>query len=113
MEQEKCNADYATEVGFNTIIQTFEEMDDPYMAARSSDIADMKKKVLSKILHKEEMNLSQLPKNTILVTKELSTSDTAKLDLKNIEGIVTESRWNQFSYGNHGKNSWDSSSRRN
>lgn len=90
IEQEKCNAAYATEIGFNTIIQMFEEMDDPYMAARSSDIADMKKKVLYKILNIEEINLSKLPKNTILVTKELATSDTAKLDLKNMAGIVTE-----------------------
>lgn len=90
IEQEKCNSAYATEIGFNTIIRMFEEMDDPYMAARSSDIADMKRKVLSKILNKKELNLSQLPKNTILVAKELATSDTAKLDLKNIAGIVSE-----------------------
>lgn len=90
IEQEKCNAAYATEIGFNTIIQMFEEMDDPYMAARSSDIADMKKKVLYKILNIEEINLSKLPENTILVTKELATSDTAKLDLKNMAGIITE-----------------------
>lgn len=90
IEQEKCNVAYATEEGFNTIIKMFEEMDDPYMAARSADIADMKKKILSKILNREEINLSQLPENTILVTKELLTSDTAKLDLKNIAGIVTE-----------------------
>lgn len=90
IEKEKCNAAYATEVGFNTIIHMFEEMDDPYMAARSADIADMKKKVLYKIFNKEEINLSQLPLNTILVTKELTTSDTAKLDLKSIAGIITE-----------------------
>lgn len=90
IEEEKCNAAYATEVGFNSVIKVFEEMDDPYMAARSSDIADMKKKVLSKMLNKEEFNLSRLPQNTILVTKELTTSDTAKLDLKNIAAIVTE-----------------------
>ena len=90
IEKEKCNAAYATEVGFNTIIQMFEEMDDPYMAARSADISDMKKKVLYKILNKEEINLSQLPPNTILVTKELTTSDTAKLNLKSIAGIITE-----------------------
>lgn len=90
IEKEKCNAAYATEVGFNKIIQIFEEMEDPYMAARSADIADMKKKVLYKILSKEEINLSQLPSNTILVTNELTTSDTAKLNLKNIAGIITE-----------------------
>lgn len=90
IEKEKCNAAYATEIGFNTIIQTFEEMDDPYMAARSADIVDMKKKVLYKILNKEEINLSQLPSNTILITSELTTSDTAKLNLNNIAGIITE-----------------------
>lgn len=90
IEQEKCNASYATEKGFNIIIKIFEEMDDPYMAARSSDITDMKKKVLYKILNKEEINLSQLPENTILITRELTTSDTAKIDLKNVSGIVTE-----------------------
>lgn len=90
IEQEKCNADYGADVGFNKIIQIFEQMDDPYMAARSRDIADMKRKVLSKILNIKEINLSKLPIHTILVAKELSTSNTAKLDLKNIEGIITE-----------------------
>ena len=90
IEQEKCNADYGVDVGFNKIIQMFEQMDDPYMAARSRDIADMKRKVLSKILNIKEINLSNLPIHTILVAKELSTSNTAKLDLKNIEGIITE-----------------------
>ena len=90
IEQEKCNADYGADVGFNKIIQIFEQMYDPYMAARSRDIADMKRKVLSKILNIKEINLSNLPIHTILVAKELSTSNTAKLDLKNIEGIITE-----------------------
>lgn len=90
IDEEKCNAAYATKIGFDTIIKMFEEMDDPYMSARSTDIADMKKKILYKILGKKEINLSNLPKDTILVTKELTTSDTAKLDLKNIAGIITQ-----------------------
>ena len=90
IKQEKCNAAYGADAGFNKIIRMFEQMDDPYMAARSRDIADMKRKVLSKILNIKEINLSNLPVNTILVAKELSTSNTAKLDLKNIEGIITE-----------------------
>ena len=90
IEQEKCNSAYAVENGLNQIIKTFEEMDDPYMAARSRDIEDMKKRILAKLLKIEEIDLSKLPKNTILVAKELSTSDSAKMNLKNISGIVTE-----------------------
>lgn len=90
IEQEKCNSAYAVENGLNQIIKTFEEMDDPYMAARSRDIEDMKKRILAKLLKIEEINLSKLPENTILVAKELSTSDSAKMNLKNISGIITE-----------------------
>lgn len=90
IEQEKCNSAYAVENGLNKIIKTFEEMDDPYMAARSRDIEDMKKRILAKLLKIEEIDLSKLPENTILVAKELSTSDSAKMNLKNISGIITE-----------------------
>lgn len=90
IEQEKCNSAYAVENGLNQIIKTFEEMDDTYMAARSRDIEDMKKRILAKLLKIEEIDLSKLPENTILVAKELSTSDTAKMNLKNISGIITE-----------------------
>ncbi len=90
IEQEKCNSTYAVEVGLDKIIKTFEEMDDPYMAARSRDIEDMKKRILSKLLKIEEIDLSKLPKDTILIAKELTTSDIAKINLKNISGIITE-----------------------
>ena len=90
IEQEKCNSTYAVEVGLDKIIKTFEEMDDPYMAARSRDIEDMKKRILSKLLKIEEIDLSKLPKETILIAKELTTSDIAKINLKNISGIITE-----------------------
>ena len=90
IEQEKCNSAYAVEIGLNKIIKTFEEMDDPYMAARSRDIEDMKRRILYKLLKIKELDLSKLPKNTILVAKELQTSDTAKMNLKNISGIITE-----------------------
>lgn len=90
IEQEKCNSTYAVEVGLDKIMKTFEEMDDPYMAARSRDIEDMKKRILSKLLKIEEIDLSKLPKDTILIAKELTTSDIAKINLKNISGIITE-----------------------
>lgn len=90
IEKEKWNVAYATEIGFNEVIKEFEKVDDPYISERSKDIEDMKKKIIAKIIGKEEINLSKLPSNTILVAKELSTSDIAKLDFKNIEGIITE-----------------------
>ena len=84
------NAEYAVEVGFNSVIQIFENMDDAYMASRSRDILDIKNRVLGKLLNEETINLSNLKPNTIIVATELTTSETAKLDFKNVFGIITE-----------------------
>ena len=84
------NAEYAVEVGFNSIIQIFESMDDEYMASRSRDILDIKNRVLGKLFKEETIDLSNLNPNTIIVATELTTSETAKLDFKNVSGIITE-----------------------
>ena len=84
------NAEYAVEVGFNNVIQIFENMDDEYMAGRARDIADIKERILAKLSNIEIVDLSQLHPNTIIVATELTTSDTAKLNFKNVAGIITE-----------------------
>ena len=84
------SAEYAVEIGFNSVIQIFENMDDEYMATRATDIADIKNRILAKLLNEETINTSKLPPNTILVAKELTTSDTAKLNFDNVSGIITE-----------------------
>ena len=84
------SAEYATEVGFNSVIQVFENMDDEYMAGRARDIADIKDRILAKLLNEETIDITNLSPNTIIVAKELTTSDTAKLDFKDVSGIITE-----------------------
>ena len=84
------NAEYAVEFGFNSVIQIFENMDDEYMASRSRDILDIKNRVLGKLFKEENIDLSKLNPNTIIVATELTTSETAKLDFKNVSGIITE-----------------------
>ena len=90
IKNDKYNAEYAVEVGFNSVVQIFQNMDDEYMASRAGDILDIKNRVLGKMLNEKTIDLSNLKPNTIIVATELTTSETAKLDLKNISGIITE-----------------------
>ena len=90
IQEDGYNAGYAAKVGFETVEEVFKNMDDEYMSARASDIEDMKNKVVNKIINKAELDLSNLPENTILVGKDLSTSDTAKLNLNSVAGIIIE-----------------------
>ena len=90
IRNDKYNAEYAVEVGFNSVAQIFQNMDDEYMASRAGDILDIKNRVLGKMLNEKTIDLSNLKPNTIIVATELTTSETAKLDFKNISGIITE-----------------------
>lgn len=90
INEEKYNVGYAIENGFSTVIKMFEAIDDEYLSARSRDIADLKTRVLEKVFNIKKVNLEKLPQNTIIITYELTTSDTAKLDFKNVAGIITE-----------------------
>ena len=90
IQEEGYNAGYAVKAGFESVEEVFKNMDDEYMSARASDIEDMKQRVVNKIINKAELDLSNLPENTILVGKDLSTSDTAKLNLKAVAGIIIE-----------------------
>ncbi len=84
------NVEYAVEVGFNSIMQIFENIDDEYMAGRARDIADIKNRILAKLSGEKTVNINKLKENTIIVATELTTSDTARLDFKNVSGIITE-----------------------
>lgn len=86
----KYSAEYATEVGFSNVIKIFESMEDKYMSERARDIADIKDRIIARLLNQEKIDTSCLRPNTIIVAKELTTSDTAKLDIKNVSGIITE-----------------------
>jgi len=90
IQEDGYNAGYAAKVGFETVEEVFKNMDDEYMSARASDIEDMKNKVINKIINKAELDLSNLPEKTIIVGKDLSTSDTAKLNLNSVAGIIIE-----------------------
>ena len=78
IKNSKINAEYATEMGFNSVIQIFENMDDEYMSGRARDIADLHDNNIFGVIAYRRY------------AKELTTSDTAKLDFKNISGIITE-----------------------
>ena len=90
IKNDKYNVEYAVEVGFNNVAQIFQNMDDEYMASRARDIIDIKNRVLAKLLNEKNVDLSNLKPNTIIVATELTTSETAKIDFKNVSGIITE-----------------------
>lgn len=90
ISEEHYNILYAVDVGLNTVIKMFEIMDDPYFRERSRDICDIKNRILEKISGIKKVSVDKLPKNTIICSYELTTTETAQMDFKNVVGIITE-----------------------
>jgi phosphotransferase system enzyme I (PtsI) len=90
IQNENYNAVYATEIGLNMVIEKIKSIEDEYISQRATDIEDIKNRLLKKLLNIKNINLSNLAQKCIVVGKELTISEITKLDLKNVEGIVTE-----------------------
>lgn len=90
IKNENLNSVYAVEQGLGEIITNFRNIPDEYISERANDIEDIKNRIISKLLKIEESDISQIDPNTIIVTQELTTSDTAKINMKNISGIISE-----------------------
>ncbi len=68
----------------------FSSSEDELTRLRAADIRDIKFGMLSLLLGIKEVRISEAPKGTVLVAKELTPSMTAGIVKENIEGIITE-----------------------
>jgi len=82
--------DHAVFTVYNTYIDILGRTVDPLIRERTTDLEDVRNRIIRKLHHIEEKNLSCLLEPSIILAEELFPSDTATLDRKNIIGIATE-----------------------
>ena len=90
IKNNKTNSVYAVKKGLGEIANNFRNISDNYLSERANDIEDIKNRIISKLLKIEENSFLNIGPNTILVTQELTTSDTAKINMSNVAGIISE-----------------------
>lgn len=71
-------------------IAMFSAADDELTKQRAADVRDIKSGVLGILLGVNEIKVSDAPKGTVLVARELTPSVTAGIVKENIAGIITE-----------------------
>jgi phosphoenolpyruvate-protein phosphotransferase (PTS system enzyme I) len=87
---ERINAEFALNETASMFIQMFEQMDNEYMKERAADIRDVTKRVLGHLLGLTIPNPSLLNEEVIIVTEDLTPSDTAQLNKKFVKGFTTD-----------------------
>ena len=83
-------AEAAVEAVCDLFIAMFSAVDDEMTKQRATDVKDIKSEMLALLLGVHTVDLSDLPKDTVLVAKELTPSMTACINRKNVVGFITE-----------------------
>jgi len=90
IREKKYNAAKAIEIQFNSIIEMFASLDDQLMRERASDAADLKNILLHLVLGVPRGQYT-FTADVIILTEDLSPSETVKMDLSHVAGIATRS----------------------
>jgi len=69
-------------------VQVFEDMEDPYLRERASDIRDLGSRILAR-LREDSGKARPLPDRVILVGKEVSATQLAEVPQENLAGVVS------------------------
>jgi phosphotransferase system enzyme I (PtsI) len=90
IKTKKVNASFAISEISKEIIKSLEEIDDDYIRGRIIDIKDVSSRLIKKLLGITDSSINKLNDRYIIVSKDLKPSETAQMDTKNIQGLITE-----------------------
>lgn len=86
--KENYSAAYSIYLAFENLVKSVEDYKDPYLKERASDYKDIRNRLISIILG-QVTDFSEINKDIILVTEELTPSDTMQFDLNYVKGFLT------------------------
>ena len=90
IEKERVNAEWALKTVVNQIKAVFQEMPDPYLKERVSDIIHVSNLVMHNLMGAEAQSIGAIDKRVILVARDLSAADTSQINLERIKGFITD-----------------------
>jgi phosphoenolpyruvate-protein phosphotransferase/dihydroxyacetone kinase phosphotransfer subunit len=88
--EQKDNAEVSWQQVIDGMVESYQEIEDPYIRSRGADLADLKMQVL-RLLVGSTLAPFMLAKPAILVATDLKPSDIARLDPSKVLGICTTS----------------------
>jgi phosphoenolpyruvate-protein phosphotransferase (PTS system enzyme I) len=83
-------AEYAVSRVMRRYAKALESIEDGHLAGRVSDIFDLEKRILTRLLGQRREQVHQLRESVVVLAHDLTPSETAALDPKRVHGFATE-----------------------
>ncbi len=91
---EKLNGAKAFKLTVDNFVEIFNNMEVEYLKERANDIIDVSNRVLYHMLDLNLKDLSEIEKESIVVSEDITPSDTASLDKDYVMGFATKTGGN-------------------
>lgn len=88
--REKVTAEYAVSVEFRRLADRFAAMSDTAFRTKVNDVWDVDRRVLKHLIGEHRSRLEGLDHQAVVVTRDLTPSQTAGLDRDKVVGFVTD-----------------------
>lgn len=90
IQNEGINSEIAVENVCSMYADMFASMGDELMQQRATDMRDLKTRLQKTLMGIQSVDISSLPKGSVIVAEDLTPSMTAGINPDNVTGIVTE-----------------------
>jgi phosphoenolpyruvate-protein phosphotransferase (PTS system enzyme I) len=90
LEETGFNIDYCFNAVAKRYIEAFANIDDEFIRERITDIRDVTRRLLGNLLGNLIQSLANLKEKTILISKDLTPSDTVTLNKEQVIGIAND-----------------------
>ncbi len=90
IKDENVNAEFAAKTVANNTVAMFESMDDAYFKERAADVRDVMFRLQCNLVGAEIPDLTAINEEVIIVSEDLTPSDTAQLNKQYTLGFATQ-----------------------
>ncbi len=90
IKEKKINSEWALSITLENVFKKFEEINDPYIAERKSDIKYVFQRVMNCLMGKKFSKIDEIKKPVILVGHDFSPAETIQMNFSKIKGFITE-----------------------
>ena len=88
IQEGRINAEAAVQTEVAHMARGFEQLDDPYIAARATDVREVGGRVLRNLMEGKSPSLGELSAGTILIAEDITPADTAQMDPAVVGGFA-------------------------
>lgn len=90
IRREECNAEFAFQAVLTRYQDALRNLKDSYIRDRLADIRDVAARVIANLTGQSGLSLAHLPDPRIVIAHDLTPSETADIDRRNVIGFATE-----------------------